>query len=174
MTNDSDSKTSDGAMKALPNWEQILTERLPLFGHRNWIVVADAAYPSQSRPGVETIASGETQQAVVETVLARLRECSHVRPVIHLDRELAFVDERDALGVDAYRRWLDTQLKGQTVDSSPHDEIIAKMDQAAQMFSVLVVKTAMTIPYTTVFIELDCGYWNGDSELRLRRAMQTA
>ncbi len=23
------------------NWEQILMDRLPLYGHRNWIVVAD-------------------------------------------------------------------------------------------------------------------------------------
>jgi len=31
---------------------------LPLFGHRNWIVVADSAYPAHSMPGIETIVSG--------------------------------------------------------------------------------------------------------------------
>ena len=51
---------------------------------------------------------------------------------------------------------------------TPHDEIISKLDHAARMFSILIVKSTMTIPYTSVFIELDCGYWNADAEARLR------
>jgi hypothetical protein len=35
----------------------------------------------------------------------------------------------------------------------------------------LIVKTDMTIPYTSVFFELDCGYWNAEAEQRLRQAM---
>ncbi|MDE3198919.1 MAG: hypothetical protein KGN84_21400 [Acidobacteriota bacterium] len=27
------------------SWRATLEERLPLYGHRNWIVVADSAYP---------------------------------------------------------------------------------------------------------------------------------
>ena len=29
----------------------------------------------------------------------------------------------------------------------------------------------MTIPYTSVFFELDCGYWNAGAEQRLREAI---
>jgi len=36
---------------------------------------------------------------------------------------------------------------------------------------VLVIKTDMTIPYTSVFFELDCGYWDSDAEKRLREGM---
>jgi hypothetical protein len=36
-------------------WERQLRESLPLYGHRNWIVVADAAYPAQSKHGIETV-----------------------------------------------------------------------------------------------------------------------
>jgi hypothetical protein len=32
----------------------------------------------------------------------------------------------------------------------------------------------MTIPYTTVFFELDCGYWNAAAEDRLRQAMKAS
>jgi hypothetical protein len=32
----------------------------------------------------------------------------------------------------------------------------------------------MTIPYTSVFFELDCGYWNAEAEQRLRQAMPVA
>ena len=149
-------------------WGKILDERLPLFGHRNWIVVADAAYPSQSNPGIETIVSGVSQQIAIKTVLARLRACKHIQPVVHVDRELALVDEKDARGIDSYRNWLKGALKGLSVTMTPHDEIISNLDRAAHLFSILIVKSTMTIPYTSVFIELGCGYWDADSEARLR------
>ncbi len=38
-------------------------------------------------------------------------------------------------------------------------------------FHILVLKTRMTIPYTSVFIRLECGYWSADAEKRLRAAM---
>jgi L-fucose mutarotase/ribose pyranase (RbsD/FucU family) len=150
------------------SWEKILDERLPLFGHRNWIVVADAAYPSQSSTGIETIVSGVSQQVAIKKVLARLRACRHVHPVIHVDQELTLVEEKDAPGVESYRNWLKGALKGLSVTMTPHDEIISSLDHAARMFSVLIVKSTMTIPYTSVFIELGCGYWDADAEARLR------
>ena len=57
------------------------------------------------------------------------------------------------------------------VQSLPHEEIISKLDEAGQKFHVLVLKTRMTIPYTSVFIRLDCGYWTGEQEKRLRTRM---
>jgi hypothetical protein len=152
-------------------WDKILDERLPLFGHRNWIVVADAAYPTQSSPGIETIVSGVSQQVAVKKVLARLHACKHVRPIVHVDRELTLVDEKDAPGIDSYRNWLKVALKGLSVTLTPHEEIISRLDRAARMFSVLIVKSTMTIPYTSVFIELGCGYWDADAEARLRSRM---
>ena len=160
-------------MKTSSDWEETLEKRLPLLGHRNWLVVADAAYPSQSRPGIETIASGESQQVTLDRVLARLGACRHIRPILHIDRELKFVDEQDAPGVDSYRKWLHSSFDGIAVHSTPHEEIIAKLDQAAQMFSVLIIKSTMTIPYTSVFFELDCGYWNAESEARVRSAISS-
>ena len=152
-------------------WKKILYERLPLFGHRNWIVVADAAYPTQSSPGIETIVSGVSQQVAIKTVLAHLRASKHIRPVVHVDRELALVDEKDSPGIDSYRNWLKGALKGLSVTMTPHDEIISKLDHAARMFSILIVKSTMTIPYTSVFLELGCGYWDADAEARLRSRM---
>ena len=156
----------------MQNWEESLRRNLPLYGHRNWLVVADSAYPAQSRKGIETIVADEDQQVVVEKVLALLRSTQHVRPVIHLDRELEFVDEKDAPGVGAYRDWLRSSLAGATISTLPHEDIISMLDRAALTFCVMVIKTNMAIPYTTVFFELDCAYWDSDSEKRLRAAMQ--
>jgi len=52
-----------------------------------------------------------------------------------------------------------------------HEKIISLLDQAGQTFRVLIVKTNMTLPYTSVFLQLDCGYWSADAEQRLRKAM---
>lgn len=37
----------------LVDWKTELTETIEVFGHRNWIVVADAAYPQQSHPAIK-------------------------------------------------------------------------------------------------------------------------
>jgi L-fucose mutarotase/ribose pyranase (RbsD/FucU family) len=152
-------------------WKAELSDLLPLFGHRNWIVVADSAYPAQSRPGIETIVSGEDQLDVVRHVLDAITSCAHVRANVYADKELAFVPEADAPGVEGYRRDLKAALHGARVQYIPHDEIIHRLDQSAQVFRVLIIKTELTIPYTSVFFELDCGYWNADAERRLREAI---
>ncbi len=152
------------------DWERQLKATLPLFGHRNWIVVADAAYPAQSRAGIETIVSGAGQIEVARTVLRAIAAARHVRANIFLDAELQLVAEADALGVSRYRAQLAKLLDGVETIALPHDQIIAKLDQTAQVFGVLIIKTKLTIPYTSVFFELDCGYWSKEAERRLRSA----
>jgi len=156
---------------AAADWKTRLSELLPFFGHRNWIVVADSAYPAQSRQGIETIASGEDQLRVVRQVLASINSAGHIRANVYADKELAFVPEADAPGVEGFRRDLKAALRGAHVAYIPHEQIIHKLDQSAQVFRVLIIKTEMTIPYTSVFFELDCGYWNADAEQRLREAI---
>ena len=139
-------------------------------GHRNWIVVADSAYPAQSRPGITTIYTAQKQLDTVQVVLDAIGQSAHVRPVVYRDAELDRVSEKDAPGVESYRRELE-KLVGSSAQSLPHMDIIRKLDESATMFNVLILKTDMTIPYTSVFIQLDCGYWDADREQRLRNTM---
>lgn len=152
-------------------WQMRLREELPLLGHRNWIVIADSAYPWQTAPGVETIYTGESQIDVVRAVLDLLRDTKHVKPIAYLDAELAHVPEADAPGINQYRVSLKGLLESREMHTLPHEEIIAKLDAAGTTFHVLLLKTNLTIPYTTVFLQLDCAYWNADAEKRLREAM---
>lgn len=154
------------------NWEEILKDRLQAYGHRNWLVIADSAYPLQSRQAIETIVVDEEQTRVLERTCAIMRGCKHIKPHIYTDRELTFVAEEDAPGIEAYRERLGTLLTGPEVRVLPHEEIIAKLDRAGELFRVLVVKTNMRIPYTSVFFELDCGYWNDQAEKKLRSLMR--
>ena len=50
--------TAAASFSFAEDWETALQSKLPVFGHRNWIVIADAAYPKQSAPGIETIYTG--------------------------------------------------------------------------------------------------------------------
>ncbi len=153
-------------------WEDALVKALPALGHRNWIVVADAAFPWQTTPGMEVIASGEDHFAVLDKVLEVIDKSRHIRPKIHLDKELGFVTESLSPGADAVRSNLDERLKGRDVDSVLHEKLIARLDQAGKTFKVLMIKTTLTVPYTTVFLELDCGYWPAEAEARMREAMK--
>jgi len=160
-----------GPSTSVADWKTQLSELLPLFGHRNWIVVADSAYPAQSRAGIETVVSGADQLDVVRHVYDAIHSSAHVRANVYADKELAFVSETDAPGIEEYRIELKTVLLGARVTFLPHERIIAKLDESAKVFRVLIIKTEMTIPYTSVFFELDCGYWNTEAEQHLRDAM---
>src|SRR3954447_66987 len=161
----------DRARAASPpdqSWLARLSDELPLLGHRNWIAVVDSAYPLQTSAGVETIETNGDQLDVVRTVLDQVSKAKHVRAVIFTDAELKVVPETDAAGVSAYRESLRDVLAKAELQSLPHEEIISKLDEAGRTFHVLVLKTNMTIPYTSVFIRLECGYWSADAEKRLR------
>ncbi|MGB7266128.1 MAG: RbsD/FucU domain-containing protein [Terracidiphilus sp.] len=156
------------------DWERQLNLLLPLYGHRNWIVVADSAYPAQSKPGIETIVSGAGQLEVARKVLDAIDASRHVRTNVYLDEELNSVAEADAPGVTRYRNQLDDLLKNANKVPMLHEQIIAKLDQISQVFRLLIIKTELTIPYTTIFFELGCAYWPADAEERLRKVMAAA
>jgi hypothetical protein len=42
------------ASSEVQDWKLEVESTLKLFGHRNWIVVADGAYPQQSNPAIKT------------------------------------------------------------------------------------------------------------------------
>lgn len=153
------------------DWRVRLAEELPLLGHRNWIAVVDSAYPLQTSSGIETVETDSDQLEVVKTVLEQISRTKHVRPVIFTDSELKVVPESDAPGITAYRQGLGHLLGATGAQSLPHEEIISRLDEAGKTFHILVLKTKMTIPYTSVFMRLDCGYWTDDAEKRLREAM---
>jgi L-fucose mutarotase/ribose pyranase (RbsD/FucU family) len=165
---------TDSIPSAVSDWELQFHAVLRLFGHRNWIVIADSAYPAQAKPGIETIMAEEDQIPVVRTVLDAITASGHIRPTVYVDAELGFVAESDAPGITEYRRQLDAVLRGSEVKHHPHEQIIQTLDQSAQLFRIMVIKTNMTIPYTAVFFELDCGYWNAAAEERLRQVMMNS
>jgi D-ribose pyranose/furanose isomerase RbsD len=144
---------------------------LPVFGHRNWIVVADSAYPAPSAEGIETIVANGGLPEVLSRVLATMATFKHVRPVVFMDKELQFVDEKDYPGVTAFREQIGRLSASNAVNSLPHEEIMTKLNDAAKTYRVLIIKTNMKIPYTSVFMRLDCGYMTDEVGNKINRAM---
>ncbi len=157
---------------AQTDWRKEFQSSLPILGHRNWILIADAAYPLQIKPGITTIYTGEDQIDLVKEVLKAVNDAPHVSPDIFLDKEIDFVPETEVSGIESYKKQLDRLLKNEKVTKVLHEELLEMIDEAGQDFKVLVLKTDLTIPYTSVFIRLDCGYWNTEQEQQMRELMK--
>ncbi|MBV8864133.1 MAG: hypothetical protein JO210_01890, partial [Acidobacteriaceae bacterium] len=127
-----------------------------------------------SSPGIETVETNANQIDVARWVLAAINHSIHVRPLVYMDAELRFVPDDDAQGASAYRAQIGDLLEGYKVESVPHEKIIANIDEAGRTFHIVILKTNMTIPYTSIFIRLDCKYWSADAEDRLRAKMHSA
>ncbi len=150
------------------NWQTEVKNTIQLFGHRNWIVVADGAYPKQSNPAIKTITVDANQLEVVKFVQESIEKTAHVQANIFVDKEMAFVDEKDAKGIENYRLELNKILNTKKLNTKLHEEIIGELDKSAELFDVLIIKTKLAIPYTSVFFQLECGYWNAEAEKNLR------
>ena len=159
------------AAPAQSNWKSRVDESIPLLGHRNWILIVDSAYPLQASPGVETIETNANHLDVLRYVLGSIKSSIHVRPLIYMDKELPFVSDEDAPGASAYRDQIQKLLADYTIETMLHERVINQIDETSKEFHVLVLKTNMTIPYSSVFIRLDCKYWSADAEKRMRARM---
>ncbi len=158
-------------------WKHRFNQTLPLLGHRNWIIVADKAFPQQNSAGMEVINTDEGLLPVLKYILQQINASAHVKPIIYRDKELQFITEEQSKGVGSFRTESEKFLNmGQTAlgvqaHTILHDSIFTKLDEASKLFKVLVLKTSETIPYTSVFLKLDCAYWNADKEEQLRKNM---
>jgi D-ribose pyranose/furanose isomerase RbsD len=175
------SKTSDAKQinNADNNWKPQFDQKLPLLGHRNWIVIADKAFPEQNAAGIEVINTNENLLPVLKYVLEEINESGHVKPIIYQDKELQFITESQAKGISSFRmkseKLLSSGKSGLDLQSQTilHDSVFAKLDEASKLFKIVVLKTNETIPYTSVFLQLDCFYWNAEKEKQLREKMKS-
>lgn len=151
-------------------WKTEFKKVLPLLGHRNWILVVDKAFPLQSAAGMTYINSSEPIENVLDYVLNSIDNESHIKPVIYTDKELGQLSQFGGAEA-AMVQTISSALQGREVHSFLHDEVFAKLDTASKLFNVVVIKTEATVAYSSVFVELDCGYWTAEKEQQLRASL---
>jgi hypothetical protein len=149
------------------SWKDELKTDIPLLGHRNWIVVTDMAYPLQTQPGIKTIYTNETYMDILDFVYKEIEKAPHVKAAIYQDKELLLLNEKIAQGIDVLRGQMKT-LFGDKVIPVLHDELIDRLDEVSRKFNVVILKSNLTVPYTSTFFELDCKYWDSERELGIR------
>lgn len=153
------------------HWTESLAEQLPLYGHRNWVLVVDKAFPKQASTGITYIDSGEELPDALAQVLAQINDANHIKPIVYRDAELSHIDEELVPGITTFNEKMSAVLGDLAMEELPHDAVFAKIDEAAGLFGILVVKTEGIMPYTSIFIELDCAYWDAEREQQLRARM---
>jgi hypothetical protein len=153
------------------SWKEEFNNILPLLGHRNWVLVVDKAFPLQNSQGLTILNTGENLVPVLKYVLDQIKGSTHVKPIIYHDAELNYLTSAQAPGKDQFLSSVN-QIVGNLIPQSIlHDSVFVKIDAASKLFKVVVLKTEETIPYTSVFINLDCKYWSPENEIELRLRM---
>ena len=149
------------------NWQTVLQEKLPLLGHRNWIVITDMAYPLQAKEGITTLYASEPYTEVLGTVKNMLDNSMHVYAHTYQDKELSFLEEDFCPGIAGLKAEMKQVLSSSEIINIEHDQLIARLDSISNLFEVVIIKTGLTKPYTSTFFELDCKYWDNSKQFIL-------
>ena len=149
-----------------------LAPHLEVLGARNWIVVADPTCPILAGEGVDVLVVEADATDVFREVLTTLSEQAHLTPRVWVCSEMNAVPETRAPGIRRYRRELHSLLRGCQHYEVTERVIGLQLAQAAQTYRILYIKTDTPLPYSSIAIELDSGYWNSSDEAELRERME--
>jgi hypothetical protein len=77
-----------------------------------------------------------------------------------------------APGIDDFRGQIQESLHGYEPTELDQQSLLVLLEDANRTFDVLVIRTISALPYSSVFLELQPGYWDSDSEQRLRQRIE--
>lgn len=105
-------------------------------------------------------------------VLDILELQASLTPRIWVNNEMDVVTEDMAPGIKEFRKEVNSLLSGRFCYRLDERIISMQLAEAAKDFRVLFIKTGTRLPYSTIAIELDSGYWSSDSEAEIRSRME--
>ena len=154
------------------DWQSAVDRQAGQLGYRNWIVIAEASFPAHNRPGIRQVSAPVDVPEALDYVLRALEQTENVRPQIYQTRELRSVENDFAPGIDDLRKRLESSLHGHETTEIDQQSLLTLLQDANRSFDVLVIRTPTALPYSSVFLELQPGYWDVDSETRLREKIE--
>ncbi len=157
-------------------WDKKFNNRLPVMGKNNWIIISDSAYPAKRADGIETIATDKPLTSVLDYVLSNIDKAGHAGATAWISSELEKIPDRDAIGIeDIYQEiWRQLNEANITTKTAIEKDILKMVEDEAADYNILVLKSTTRLPYTTVYLQLDCRYWDETREKRLRDALRSA
>lgn len=154
------------------SWQAAVDRQAAQLGYRNWIVIAEASYPAQHRAGLRQVVADVEIPEALDYVLRALERTENLRPRVYLTRELRSIENDFAPGIDDMRKRINGALHGHEAAELEQQSLMTLLEDTARSFDVLVIRTRSAMPYASVFLELQPGYWDEASESRLRDRIQ--
>jgi hypothetical protein len=118
------------------SWKTYFDDKITEFGHRNWILIVDKAFPSQTAAGIITINTNEEFLDVLKYTMKQIDNCTHVKPIVYTDKELNFITKDQVPEIETFRSSL-AEIFGQlTQNVLLHDSVFIKIDKASKLFKL--------------------------------------
>lgn len=155
-----------------PDWQRAVDRQVAQLGYRNWIIIAEASFPAHSRPGFRQVVADVEVTEALDYVIQAMETTENVRPNVYLTRESRAVENDFAPGMDDFRERMRQALHAHETVMLDQQSLLTLVEDANRRFDVLVIRTRTALPYTSVFLELLPGYWDADSEMRLRERIE--
>lgn len=159
-------------VETLEQTRSTIAPQLQQLGARNWVVIADPTYPIPSGAGAVTVSVPSNTADTFREVLDQLELQASLTPRIWVSYELEAVPEERAPGISEYRKSVNSLLSGRFCYRVDERIVAMQLAEAAKQYRVLYIKTNTRLPYSTIAIELDSGYWNSDDETEIRTRLQ--
>lgn len=153
-------------------WQGAVQRQVGQLGYRNWIVIAEASFPANSRAGTRQVNAPVDVPEALDYVLRTLEQTENVRPQIYVPREMRSVENDFAPGIEDLRKKIKNSLHGHETTELDQQSLLTLLEDANRSYDVLVIRTTSALPYSSVFLELQPGYWDVDSETRLRAQIE--
>lgn len=148
-----------------------ISPQLQQLGARNWIVIADPTYPIPAGTGVQTMVVATGSLDTFREVLDLIEQQGSLTPRIWVNNEMEAITDNLAPGMELYNSAVNNLVSGRFCYRLDERIISSQVAEASQNFRVLFIKTPTQLPYSSIAIELDSGYWDSDSETEIRERL---
>lgn len=155
-----------------PLWMEAIDTEIQTLGSFNWIVIADSTFPALATKDAHILVAPARIPFVLDTTIQSIESSGHVKPRIYATRESLELSERYAPGVKQYREAVKSALAGRKIIHLPSRSIDRLLVDAGSQYRILIIKTESTLPYSSIYLELESGYWDSQSETALRKHME--
>jgi len=158
--------------KQSPAWAKKVNQEILKLGNFNWIVVAEPAFSALNRKGITTITVDASSSEVLKQVFSTLEKNGHVDGKIYFSKESRFLKEEETPGLRIFQARREVAINGRKTRALDHAALEILLIDAKEKYQVLIIKTNTLLPYSSTFLELESGYWDGASETALRNRMK--
>jgi hypothetical protein len=108
----------------------VVQSRLPIFGHRSWIVVVDSAFPAYAEPGIETIVVVDHPQSLPNYLASAISSTGIYEQPHFWTRNDSSSMSSTISGGSELRRHIAMTLEKDKLCELPHSEVMTKINEA--------------------------------------------